>query len=188
MAGVDAAEKGVPIMPAFRVGIVQEQDVERARVRVVFPDYDQMVSWWLFVVFPKTQNDKAYWMPDVGEQVLCLMDDHDEDGAVLGAVYSQVDTTPVQSGDKWHVTMQDGAKFEYDRSSHQFVIQLPNGTALQMVQDISLTTNLFATSINTIILLLNAMILIYLTHVHPDPQGGVTGIPVQQGIAPVQEI
>jgi len=109
----------------FRVGIVQAQDLVNAKVRVRFPDHDQMTSWWLFVTVPKTQNDKAYWMPDIGEQVLCLMDEHDEDGAVLGAVYSQVDTTPVQSADKWHLSLKDGAQFEYDRNSHQFLMQVP---------------------------------------------------------------
>ena len=39
------------------------------RLRVTFPDRDQMTSWWLFVVIAKSQDDKAYHMPDVGEQV-----------------------------------------------------------------------------------------------------------------------
>lgn len=197
----------------FRVGIVQEQDVGRARVRVVFPDYDQMISWWLFVVTPKTQSDKAYWMPDIGEQVVCLMDAHDEDGAVLGAIYSDVDTSPVQSCDKWHVTMQDGAQFEYDRAAHQFFMQLPTGASMTIsvgsagsqstiqidssgnvnitanqsinlaaangainlisAQDITLETNSYDTSVN-------AIANTYDSHVHPDPQGGVTGMPNQQ--------
>ena len=64
-----------------------------------FPDRDQMQSWWLPVILPKTQNDKAYWIPDVGEQVVCLMDAHDEDGAVVGAISSAADATPVNSPD-----------------------------------------------------------------------------------------
>ena len=89
--------------PAFRVGIVQQQDAARAKVRVVFPDYDEVVSWWLPVIFAKTQNDKTYWLPDVGEQVVCLMDLRDEAGAVLGAIYSDVDLPPVNSADKFHL-------------------------------------------------------------------------------------
>jgi len=194
----------------FRVGIVQEQDVARARVRVVFPDYDQIVSWWLFVVVPKTQNDKAYWMPDIGEQVLCLMDVHDEDGAVLGAIYSRVDTTPVQSADKWHVSMQDGAKFEYDRCSHQFLISLPPGSAMTITAnqatiqidpsgnvnvmanqsanitatngDVSLTANQSDINLSTsgVDTSVNDIVNTYNSHTHPDPQGGTTGPPNQQ--------
>jgi phage baseplate assembly protein V len=111
----------------FRVGIVKSQDVINARVRVTFPDRNQMTSWWLPVVTPKAQNDKAYWMPDVGEQVVCLMDEHDEDGAVLGSIYSSADLPPVSSADKWHLTMKDGAAFEYDRSSHALAVSIPNG-------------------------------------------------------------
>lgn len=178
-------------MSAFRIGIVKEQDAERGRVRVTFADYDQMTSWWLFVVAPKTQDDKAYWMPDAGEQVVCLMDEHDEDGAVLGAVYSQADTTPVQSADKWHVAIKDGAVFEYDRSSHELKVELPkdgkvtitanqatiqidtDGTVnLTAKTDIKLTTNEGATSVNQIVDTYNS-------HTHNDPQGGVTAVPNQ---------
>jgi phage baseplate assembly protein V len=111
----------------YRVGIVKVQDAANARVRVIFPDHDQMESWWLPVVFAKTQNDKMYWMPEVGEQVVCMMDEYDEDGAVLGAVYSVADRPPVASADKVHWTSKDGAVFEYDRSVHSLLIAIPNG-------------------------------------------------------------
>lgn len=111
----------------FRVGIVKVQDATNARVRVVFPDRDQMQSWWLPIVFAKAQDDKAYWMPDVGEQVVCMMDEHDEDGAVLGAIYSSADRPPVASADKLHWTCKDGAAFEYDRAAHSLQLSIPNG-------------------------------------------------------------
>jgi hypothetical protein len=40
----------------FRVGIVKAQDIQNCRVRVVFPDHDQLQSWWLPIVVPKAQN------------------------------------------------------------------------------------------------------------------------------------
>jgi phage baseplate assembly protein gpV len=103
---------------ACRLGIVKEQDLTLGRLRVVFTEFDQMLSYWLPLVVPKTQNDKAYWMPDIGEQVVCLMDEHDEDGVVLGAIYSQPDSTPVQSADKCHLGFKDGTTIEYDRAAH----------------------------------------------------------------------
>jgi phage baseplate assembly protein V len=122
----------VSIAGSFRVGLVQQQDAGGARVRVVFSDYDQMQSYWLPVVFPKTQNDKAYWLPDVGEQVVCMMDAHDEAGAVLGAIYSAADTTPeAMTADKWHATMKDGASFEYDRSSHVLDLNFQDGAGIK---------------------------------------------------------
>ena len=112
------------------VGIVAEQDLATGRVRVKFPDRDQMLSWWLGVLVPKTQNDKHYLIPDIGEQVICLMDENYEDGDVLGARYNTVDSTPVQSADKWHVTAKDGATFEYDRAAHTLAVSLPLAAAM----------------------------------------------------------
>jgi len=103
-------------------------DVAGCRARVTFPDRDQLQSWWLPILVTKSQNDKAYHLPDVGEQVVCLMDEHDEDGAVLGAIYSTVDQPPPgMTADKVHWTAKDGAVFEYDRALHALVIALASG-------------------------------------------------------------
>jgi phage baseplate assembly protein gpV len=118
------------LISPFRVGTVQAQDAANARVRVTFADYDQMRSYWLPVMVAKTQDDKAYWLPDVGELVVCLMDRNDEDGAVLGSIYSTVDQPPIGSPDKWHLTFKDGAAFEYDRSSHVLSLAFQDGAAL----------------------------------------------------------
>ena len=115
---IEYRERFSSLNPTFRVGIVQQQDTARAKVRVVFPDYDEMISWWLPVVFPKMQSDKAYWIPDIGEQVVCLMDLRDEAGAVLGAIYSDADLAPVNSANKFHLAFQDGTSIDYDRVAH----------------------------------------------------------------------
>ena len=177
----------------FRVGLVQAQDVRNCRVRVTFPDRHQLISWWLPIVVPKSQNDKGYWIPDIGEQVVCLMDAHDEDGAVLGAIYSSADTTPVQSADKWHVTWKDGSTFDYDRSTHTLAVNVvSNGTINITVNggsanitanggninlaapdgDITFKTNEHQNSVNGIVDTYNS-------HTHGDPSEGNTTIPGQ---------
>jgi len=98
-----------------------------------------MTSWWLAVVVPKVQADKAYWLPDLGEQVVCMMDENDEDGAVLGAIYSEVDTTPVQSGDKAHWSFKDGSSLEYDRNTHILSVALPAATLTIQASGASVT-------------------------------------------------
>lgn len=177
----------------FRVGIVKTLDVPNARVRVTFPDRNQMVSWWLPIVVAKSQNDKSYHMPDVGEQVVCLMDQHDEDGAVLGSIYSTADTVPASmTADKWHVTMKDGATFEYDRNSHALAVSIASGgtvtisangatigidasgnVTLTAKGDIKLVTDSYNDSVDK-------MIATYNRHTHPDPQSGNTSPPTQQ--------
>jgi phage baseplate assembly protein gpV len=127
---IEYRERFASLNPTFRVGIVQAQDTAHAKVRVVFPDYDEMISSWLPVIFLKTQNDKAYWIPDIGEQVVCLMDLRDEAGAVLGAIYSSADTPPVNSADKFYLGFKDGAHFEYDRAAHLLDILFQDTTEL----------------------------------------------------------
>src|SRR6516162_9033371 len=118
----------------FRVGIVQTQDIPNCRVRVTFAERNQMVSWWLPILRWGSQNDKHFWIPDIGEQVVCLMDEHDEDGAVLGTIFSQVDQPPSSmTVDKRHLTAKDGSTFEYDRNSHTLAINVsPNSSTLNV--------------------------------------------------------
>jgi phage baseplate assembly protein V len=123
----------------FRVGLVEAQDANKCRVRVSFADRDHMTSWWLPVVVPKSQTDKAYWLPDVGEQVVCMMDERDEDSAVLGAIYSDVDVTPVQSADKLHWSLKDGSSLEYDRGAHTLNCSLPSATLTILASGASIT-------------------------------------------------
>jgi phage baseplate assembly protein V len=116
---------------AYRVGIVSAQDAASARVRVTFSDLDQLQTWWLPVLVTKSQNDKAYHMPDIGEQVVCIMDAYDEAGIVLGAIYSSADPPPTEATTEvvsW--SAKDGAAFAYNRSNHILSVNLPNnGTA-----------------------------------------------------------
>lgn len=100
----------------FKTGIVSQVDMTSGSVKVNFDDVG-MESGWLTVCYPKTSQDKAYWLPDEGEQVRCIMDENLEDGAVLGAVYSTADAVPWQSGDKVGWLFRDGGGFSYDRSS-----------------------------------------------------------------------
>ena len=102
----------------LRFGIVTNIDELKACARVQFNDSDGMVSYWLSVLQVKTYKDKFYVLPDMGEQVVCLMDKNLEEGVILGAVYSGIDECPVISKDKVKVRFQDGAEFEYDRKEH----------------------------------------------------------------------
>jgi phage baseplate assembly protein V len=104
----------------IRRGIVVAVDEQTARVRVQMPDLDGLVSNWLPVVHHKTQKDKAYWLPDIGEYVVVAFDEEGEhsDGYVIGAIYNDKDAPPVVSKDKFFVRFEDGTEIEYDRKSH----------------------------------------------------------------------
>jgi phage baseplate assembly protein V len=102
-----------------RVGTVSSVIPESGFVRVTCGDADNLVSYELPVLTHKAQYDKEYWMPDVGEQVVCIfLPNGLECGFVVGAFFSGPDRAPVASKDKHHVSYKDGTWIEYDRSSH----------------------------------------------------------------------
>ena len=80
----------------LRFGIVSQIDAINVLARVNFGD-DDSTSFWLPVIQTKTLKDKFYVMPDVGEQVVCLMDENSEDGVILGAIYSAEDKPILQN-------------------------------------------------------------------------------------------
>lgn len=118
----------------YRRGIVSAVDAAGVRARVKFPAEDDMESFWLEVLQPRTlaSGDQSYWLPDVGEAVAVLMDDNDEDGVVLGALYSSADPPPVTSADKKHEAHRDGAVFEYDRAAHVWRVSIPAGGRIEI--------------------------------------------------------
>ncbi|ENO0459422.1 phage baseplate assembly protein V [Salmonella enterica] len=124
-----------------QTGIVSDIDEVKVCVRVTLPECDDLRTHWLPILQRNTQNNKDYWLPDVGEQVEVLLDGNGEDGVVLGAVYSSVDTAPVASLDKRYVQFTDGAAFEYDRKEHQLTI---NGGIEKIV--IEVKTSISATT------------------------------------------
>jgi phage baseplate assembly protein gpV len=116
----------------FHIGIVASQDVPNVRVRVTLTDRDRMQTYWLRVLQRNTQNNKDFWIPDVGEQVICLLDDCYETGYVLGSTYSSVDTPPASmTADKRHTTYSDGTTTEYDRALHVMDTKFIDGADLK---------------------------------------------------------
>lgn len=108
----------------YRIGRVALQDAEGCRVRVAFEADDELASYWLPVMQSRAGGDRVYWMPDLDDQVVCLLDAHAEDGVVLGAIYSEVDTPPVASLNRLHVRMRDGSVIDYDRAAHRLTVAL----------------------------------------------------------------
>lgn len=104
----------------FKTGVVSAID-GAGNVKVTFDDVG-ITSYWISVCYPKTSQDKFYWTPDVGEQVRCIMDEHLEDGAVLGAIYSSADAVPWASADRCGVQFKDGGGFSYDRSTGKMIV------------------------------------------------------------------
>lgn len=109
----------------LRYGIVSDRDADAGLVKVHFDD-DDFTTGWLSTVTHGTKDDKFYKLPDIGEQVACLMDKHAETGVVLGSVYSGKDKPPqgVFGEDIAGVKFSDGTTVLYNRDSGRLEIKV----------------------------------------------------------------
>lgn len=119
---------------SYRRGIVRELDPKGVRARVEFEEHDGVVSWWLSVNMPHASagKNRVYAMPDIGAQVNCLVDARAEEGTILGAIYSDVDTPPVTDANHMHAALEGGLICDYDRATGTLVIKAPGGITLDV--------------------------------------------------------
>lgn len=95
-----------------RAGIVDQVDRPRCRVRVRLPELDELLSGWLQVLQQGTAGRRSNWVPEPGEQVLCLLDEQGDTGFVLGGLYVASAEPP---GPQDQVVFDDGTVVSYDR-------------------------------------------------------------------------
>ncbi|ECI4629438.1 phage baseplate assembly protein V [Salmonella enterica] len=107
----------------LQTGTVSAVDAVGVKARVRLPECDNMRTNWLDVLQRNTQNNKDYWLPDVGEQVKVLLDENGEDGVILGAVYSDVDKPSFSDKDVRGTKYADGAEFSYNRATHTLTVK-----------------------------------------------------------------
>ena len=126
----------------LRVGKVVAIDEKTARVRCVLEDLDEMVTWWLPVLHHKTQDDKSYWLPDIGEEVLIGFLHHGiEHGFILGSIYNEKDEPPVFDKDKAHIRFKDGSILEYDRRTHTLTLDIKGDITIKAKGNVSIVVD-----------------------------------------------
>jgi len=116
-------------------GIVVAVDEQSVKVRVQFPDRDDLVSDWLPVLQDFCVGNQHYRLPDVDNQVACLMDDNYEAGVVLGAIYSDADAPPVTSADIYYRRFKDGTVIQYDRAGHKLTADIKGAIDIKATGD-----------------------------------------------------
>jgi len=108
----------------MRVGCVSSVDENNCTVRVVFPDASNLVSGPLQMIIPFSQKNHAYYLPDINEQVFCLlMGNGVERGICLGAVYSKKDQPICKNRDRYYIEFEGGAHILIDRKEKVVQIQ-----------------------------------------------------------------
>jgi phage baseplate assembly protein V len=124
--------------PTMYFGVVVKADDAKMRVQVELPELDGLITAWLAVGVRKTKRDKDYWLPDIGEHVVCLLDSACENGVVICAIYSEEDAVPVASRDKYHKKFADGTSIDYDRATHQLNINCVGSVKIVATESIHL--------------------------------------------------
>jgi phage baseplate assembly protein V len=111
--------------PTWCRGIVKQLDPAKARVKVLLPDQDLLLTDWLPVVVPFAAGAKAYWLPRLNSQVVVLLDEHGEDGVVVGAIYSQADPAPISAAKTLYIETDDGTKVSIDPVAQLVAVDTP---------------------------------------------------------------
>ena len=109
----------------LRFGIVSQINPVLAQARVNFAD-DESTSYWLPIIQNKTMKDKFFVMPDIGEEVACLMDENSEDGVILGAIYSSVDLPVVTSEKQISLNLENSSLINIDKETNTLTITFEN--------------------------------------------------------------
>ena len=116
----------------IRVGSVSAINPAKCAARVVFADRSEVVSFELPVLVRGSLRNKDYWMPDPGEQVVCLfLPSGNAQGFIIGSIYSERDKPPVTEGNKRHIKFDDGTIIEYDRVTHTLSINAKGSINIQ---------------------------------------------------------
>jgi len=107
----------------LRFGNITEIDVSKCYARVKFLD-DGIVSAPLQIVVMGALSTKFFHIFDINEQVACLMDENSEEGVILGALFSDDINPNGGNKDVVRVVFPDGSSIEYNRSSHEYNINI----------------------------------------------------------------
>lgn len=111
-----------------RIGRVSSINAAANTAKVVFTDKNELVSGELMIVNRGSMADKDYWLPDIDEQVLCLMLPNNSGqglnaGFILGSFFSAEDAPQENSADVRAVKFGDGTIVKHDRSTGNLSIK-----------------------------------------------------------------
>ena len=109
----------------LRFGIVSQINPISVQARVKFSD-DESTSFWLPILQTKTMKDKFYTMPDIGEQVVCLMDENSEDGVVIGSIYSTEDTPVITTEKQISLNLDNNSLINIDKETNTLTVAFQN--------------------------------------------------------------
>lgn len=155
----------------LRFGIVSQINSTAVQARVSFEE-DNSTSYWLPVLQTKTLKDKFYVMPDIGEQVACLMDENSEDGVILGSIYSSADTPKTNTEQEFSMILDNGSSVKVNKEAKTLEISFENIKLVGNIEHTGTFTNTNGIKSNADITdktsSMQGIRDIYNNHTHPD--------------------
>lgn len=124
----------------YRVGFVSARDIKTHRVRVKFPARGDLESYWLEVLVGDSETDKEFRLPTMGATVAVMLDEREESGCVLGAIYTGANLPTNPSETVRRVTFGDGTIVEYDRASHRMYVSTVGPIEITTTGNVKVTT------------------------------------------------
>lgn len=111
----------------IRTGTVSAVYPENGTARVVFDDKDDTTSPELHIVHRFSGMNKDYWVPDIGDQVVCIFANNDTNfstGWILGSYFTDKHPPQVASPDIMRLDFADGSFMEYNRGNSSLTIKV----------------------------------------------------------------
>lgn len=106
-----------------QTGEVTSVDPSNGTARVKMEEQDGKVSAPLSILYRGTLKNKEYWMPKIGEDVLCIFTKQSE-GFIIGAFYSDGTVPPRTDPEKRCIEFEDGSFIEYDARAHKLFLKI----------------------------------------------------------------
>jgi len=104
----------------LRTGTVASVNVANNTARVKFDDKDGIASPELHILHRCSGKNKDYWVPDIGDQVLCIFNNNDKNfstGWIMGSYFTETQPPQVQSKDIMRMDFAGGSFIEVDRAA-----------------------------------------------------------------------
>lgn len=118
---------------ALRFGTISKVDADKCLAKVSFKE-DGIETDWLPILQRNTQDTKHFHMFSVGEHVACTMDEHAENGVIMGAIYSKNENPGDVKGDGFEgVQFSDGTKVSYNTGTSELKIECASGGKVTVI-------------------------------------------------------
>ena len=104
----------------LRTGTVASVNVANNTARVKFDDKDGIASPELHILHRCSGKNKDYWVPDIGDQVLCIFNNNDKNfstGWIMGSYFTDTQPPQVSSPDIMRMDFAGGSFIEVDRAA-----------------------------------------------------------------------